>query len=641
VSVSTAPGRPRRRLHGFAVPVRAVGAASVIVLVAFLLPVVHAPFFSDDITFSEVVGYRKLHDESLLGLFGRIVWDFVVHGGRPQIFSGFPGYPLFNLLGDHPAAYHAVILGFTALDAALLYALLRRLRAPVAAAALVVVLAGAWMQLRIYHDSMVSFAGLVQVVLACVIGSLWFFARWLDEGRRGDMVWAVVLLFVACGTYEVAYSLSAAHVALAFSRRRGRDAVRAAAPFVGVSLFFALATLAGRHFADSVAVGYSVGGGGPWTILRTYAIQLISPLPTMSLTVDPGLGGDPTTGEWLASLWRGMAAAVLVGGLAVALARASAVRWGAIVAVGLALYLAPPVLLSVAGKYQHELSTGIAYLPVLIQVFALAILATAALGGLLRLAAARSRAMLTLVIAAAAAFAGITAGVTAFNNIRVVAMLQPDRASRELVEHAAARGAFDRVPAGASVFFPNSDLYWEGPTPYQGYLYAPLMLADKTGRVYDARMVAQGFAAGSCARTADVVQPECAPPAASAAWARVRLRHDGGTVVVAPIPHPAQKTFPAAPATELTVYRESAGGGAPPPPRLIGVQRNGAPWSSDGAQWRRVDGGDDWSLWRVTLDRPGRPGVSSVDDDHGFVNFFAMPPPPQRVRLLGTRELLP
>jgi hypothetical protein len=620
-------------------------AGAVLFVILFLLPVIHAPFFSDDITYSEVAGYRTLSGKSFVGLGAKQVWNFVVHSGRPQIFSGWPGYPVLNLLGDHPLAYHAYLLGLTALDGAVIYGLLRRLRASAAAAALAVVLGGAWMQFRIYHDSMVSFAGLMQLVTALVAASLWCFARWLDEGRRRDLVLAAALFFVACGTYEVAYSLCLAHVALALTQRRGRAALRTAAPIVGVALVFVLATLVLRQVADAVATGYTVGAGGPWTVLRTYAVQLISPLPAMSIVADPTITGDPDRGELFASIWRGLAVAAAVAAFGSALARRP-VRWAPIVAVGAGFYLGPPVLLSFAGKYQVELSTSTAYLPVLMQVFGLAILATAAFGALLQLAGGRSRAMVAGVIACSAAFAGLSGGVTAFNNIRVIGIIQPDRAARQLVESATGRGVFDLLPAGTSVFFTDRDMVWEGPTPFEGYLYAELMLAHKTGRAYDARVLpAPGptFAPGSCARVRNPIaqQPTCAPPAKRAAWARVRLRPDGGTVLVAPLARPSPTGFASA-ITQATLiaYRQAHGSG-PDPPHLVGRTATGEPWTSDGLSWRRLRGGKSWALYSLALASGPRPIASSLDDDHGFVDFLAMPPSPQRARLMGTRHLLP
>jgi hypothetical protein len=627
-----------------ALPAWVLPAAAAVFLVAFLLPVAHAPFFSDDSTYSEVVGYSKLTGKSLLGFDFQQTWDAVTHGGRPQILSFLQGYWVFAALGNHPGLYHLFILAMTALDGLLLYGLMRRLGAPRAAGALAVVLAAAWMQQRIYHDSMVSFAALAQEVLALVLGSLWCFDRWLADGRRRDLVWAMALFFAACGIYEVAYPLCAAHVGLALTRRRGRAAVGAAAPVVAVAVLFGVVSVLLRHFANAVSTGYSVGGGGPWTVLRTYAVQLVSPLPTINILGDPpGVGGSPTSAELFMAGWRGLAAAAAVGLLGAALLRGRAVRWSPVVVVAAALYVTPPLLLAVAGKYQTELNLSTAYLPVLIQVFALAVLAVAALSGVLRLAAERSREMAAATLAAASLAVGLLAGVTAYNNVRIIGILQPERESRSLVEAAARRDAFDALPAGASVFFFDTDVAWQGPTAFQGYLYLPLMLRDRTGRAYDARLEpAIGVLAPStCARTDAKVQEPCAPPGPAAAWARVRVRSDGGTVIVAPLARVTPAGYPSArSAPAIAVYREADGGGNVSPPLLTGHLGDGRPWTSDQAAWSRRAGAGGWARWELRFRGPA-PVASSIDDQRGIIDFPHAPAPPVRARLLGAKRLLP
>jgi hypothetical protein len=344
-------------------------------------------------------------------------------------------------------------------------------------------------------------------------------------------------------------------------------------------------------------------------------------------------------------VWRGLAVAVGVGALGAALAR-STVRWAPIVAVGAGFYLGPPVLLAFSGKYQVELNTSTAYLPVLMQVFGLAILATAALGALLQMAAGRSRAMVAGVIAGAAAFAGLSGGATAFNNIRVIGIIQPDRAARQLVQASAGRGAFDALPARTSVFFWGNDMLWEGPTPFEGLLYAQLMLAEKTGRAYDARVLpapGPGFAPGSCARLPNPIQqqPTCAPPAKRAAWARVQLRPDGGTVIVAPVANPSPTGFPSSTTQATLLAYRQAHGSRPDPPRLVGRTADGQLWTSDGLRWRRLRGAKTWALYSLDVGSGPKPIASSLGDDHVFIDFLAMPPWPQRARLMGTRHLLP
>lgn len=629
----------RRRLRG---RIHALIPALALVLVfAILLPVVHAPFFGDDTTNSELAGYLELSGKSAVEVIAGATEHSLTKSGRPQIL-GFIGYPPWFTVADSPSLYHLYLLLLTVLDAGLLYLLLRRLGLGKASAATPVVLAAAFMQLRIYHDSMLAYSGLMQFLFAFTLGSALFFERWLRERRRRDM-WVAIGLFAVCLlTYEVTYTFAAVHLGLAFAQRRGRAAIRAAAPFVGLAAAFVVIAWLLRHLAPPGGVSYEVSGG-PWAAMRTYFIQLFPPLPVTSLAFDPSIGGNPTPGELAGAAWRGLAVAGAVALLSAAALRerATSVATSSVIALGLALWLAPPLLLSLTPKYQTELGPGKGYLPVLIQVFGIGILATVGLRALLARAAARSRAALLATVLVAAGSAGLATGVTAFNNLRVVGILQPDREARSLLETGVAQGAFATVPENASVLFWERDIGWSVGVNLYEVPWQTLMLANRTGRSYDARLVYSSKPDGPpCPRAAGLVQPECAELAGHAYWARARLRSDGGTVFVAPVAR-GRTLRSGVVAGELRVYRERDDGAKLSPPRLLGTTRGGRPWTSADVAWRRLRGGDGWALYAGRLGAGAAPTASSLDDQRGFVDFSAMPPPPQRVRLFGSKQLLP
>jgi hypothetical protein len=120
------------------------------------------------------------------------------------------------------------------------------------------------------------------------------------------------------------------------------------------------------------------------------------------------------------------------------------------------------------------------------------------------------------------------------------------------------------------------------------------------------------------------------------------VRRDGGTVIVAPLSGAHATTFPrSVSAPQLLVYRESTSGGTPAPPPLIGTTTRGRSWSSAAVRWRKTAAGDGWALFAATLGAGPAPVASSLDDARGYLDWLAMPAPPQRARLFGTRDLLP
>ena len=197
-----------------------------------------------------------------------------------------------------------------------------------------------------------------------------------------------------------------------------------------------------------------------------------------------------TPAELAGALWRALAIGGAILAVSIAMLRepGSSIRSGPAVALGLALWFAPPALLSLTPKYQMELGPGRGYLPVLVQVFGVALLFACCLRALLRAAAARSRAAAIATIGLASFGAAFVGGVTAFNNFRVLGIQQPERAVRSLLEAGAARGVFSGVPAGSSVLFWDRDVEWSTAVPLFGVPWVELMLADRTDRRYDARV---------------------------------------------------------------------------------------------------------------------------------------------------------
>ena len=266
-------------------------------------------------------------------------------------------------------AYRLFIVALTLVAAALLYRLVVALGSPPVVGLLVLALVGAAVQFRGYHDPMLGYHGTTQWILILLLGSLLTFLRWLRDGRRRDLILALALYVPTLMLYESTGALFAAHLGLALLERRGREVLRAVAPFAAVSVaFMALAFLA-RHSAETVPTGYEVSFSLA-RIVRTYVIQLFPPLPASNLLFEQNLstfyalGGSATKAELLAAAWRGAA----VGGLVLLL---TFLVWRArprrlpprgvpmrLATVGAMLWLSPVVLISFAPKYQQELVAG-------------------------------------------------------------------------------------------------------------------------------------------------------------------------------------------------------------------------------------------------------------------------------------------
>ena len=619
--------------------------AALAFLTLFVLPARLAALRGDDSWNFEKRGQLELQGSSLGESLATGV-DAAVSTARPPLLTA-QGDIVAWLFDGHPMAYRLLLIFLTVVAAGLLYKLVRGLGMSRSGGALVlVVLAGA-IQFRAYHDAMLGYYGTVQLVLILTLASLLWFLKGLRTGERRAYI-VSLLLFLACPLlYEITYPLVALHLGIAFIERRGWAAVRAAAPFLALGLFFLLVSVAARLIADTAPAGYSVSMS-PFTVLRTYFIQLFPPVPGSSLLFDAGAyGGQPTKAELLAGGWRG--AAVFAGSLVLLLGpvrarQGKADRLGAIAVVGALLWLTPPLLLSVAAKYQVELGPGRGYLPVLIQVFGWALVASAAGLALVRAAARRSALARMATAIALAAFVGVTAGLVGYSNMRVIALEVPVRETRELGLDAVRAGLFDGRPERSTLLFSKRDLDW--PLGKWELKLDPLeaVLLHYGDRRFDGRIVGPE-PPDHCPPDGSFPPPECAPLAAARAWVHVRARHGGGSVILAPtqarLGSGRFRDAGREDASTLLVYATDDALELPRPPRLVGTTRGGKSWDSRALRWERLEQGRGWAVYRAALGATGAPSASSLDDARAQVNFSSPPPPGQQVRIYGTKGLLP
>lgn len=615
-------------------------------LALFLLPALHAGYRGDDAFSSEQNGLGEFVGRSLpeqLWALTELFW----RSGRPQVLATYQGFTVAWFLGDDPVLFHAYLIFTTLITAGLLFVLVRRLGVSVAGSLLVLVLLAGAIQFRSYHDAQLGYWGTIQILLSLTLGSLIFYLSWLREGGRRRFLIAALLFLPVPLLYEGSYTLVALYLGLALHERRGWAAWRASALFLAYGFFFVILSLYLRSIATGAAENYQPGGGPAW-ILRTYVIQLFPPLPGSNLIFgdfSPFIptGNQPTKAELLGGLWRGALVFAVVLALSLRMVWDHGARLvsrravGGIAITGALLWLAPVLIVSVSPKYQIELSPGKGHLPLFIQVFGWSLVAAAVLFTALRGALRRSFAAAVFTALAGAGLLGAGAGVVGYNNMRVVALEQPIIETRALLEHASADGAFSTLPDGASIIMSPRDMGW----PTGNWTQVPesleAMLVDKTHRRYDGR-IPPDDKPFDCPVTTINPPRECEPLDSRAAWVRVRAHRGGGTVSVASLPSGAHRNWAAEPARTLRVY--ARGDAVAPAPALTGVTSAGNPWTSTGLKWRRVAGGDDWSIREATI--TGTPPIAtSVDDSRGAFDFTNFGTPGGIVRIYGTKRLLP
>ena len=626
--------------------------AGLTLLFFVLLPARFATLRGDDIWTFQLHGLLELKGDSFVGFVVDSLGQ-TVDEGRPQFLGGIQGLLTILVFEGHPVAYRVYLVLLTVVAAALLYRLVTLFGAPPGVGVLVLTLLGGAIQFRPYHDAMLGYYGVTQWVLILLLGSLIAFLAWLRGGRRRGLMLALGLYVPILLMYESAYTLCAAHLALALLERRGRFALRAALPFVAVSAVFVGVAYIARRQATDVAPGYEVSLSIGRAI-RAYAVQLFPPLPGSTQLFEPlggfyPLGGAPTKAELLGAIWRGAAVVSVVLWLALWVRRRGAGAMpspgvaGRMVAVGAMLWLSPVILLAPAPKYQAELTPGKGYLPTLIQEFGWALVAAGALIAIGRLALRRSSAAVVFAGIVASACLGFAAAVSGFSNLRVAALETPASEARQLLERAATHGLFREVPVRATLLFSSKDTRW----PTGSWTFGPAsvesMLLWRGGRLFDGRIEADVTKLGCTGKEFHQLSyppPDCEAISPDAAWVRFRGHRGGGNVILGTLEKPHTHSARRDVTRDLRVFSENDGGRTPPPPRLVGQSVAARPWRSDRLPWRKEAAGAGWAIYRARVTGPA-PIAALIDDSAGALDFTALGPPEQIVRIYGTRRLLP
>lgn len=635
----------------------------LIVLALFLLPARWAALRGDDEWNFDMHGLLMLQHQSLWHEIWTSTRSTIEHG-RPEFLGAISSDPVLVWFDGHTTEYHLYIVALTVLCGALLWSLVRELTGSPRLAATLVVVFGAVLQFHFYHDALLGYYGGVQITLVLILGSLITFMRALRAQHQGWR-WAVasaVLFAAACSIEQWAPTLMLTHLCLGLVETRDpRRLLWFVGPLVAIGGIYLVAGAIGAPSQGAAAAsgGYRLSLSIP-RFVKALVTSWLPPLPTSNRVFSQGpvayfygngnpypLGGSLTPAEWLAAAWRGVATFAAVGGFVLwpekprpgwpSVPRASM----RLLAAGVPLWLVTPVLVEVSAKYQVEGSPTRGYLEALVQVVGVVLVIGGLLTWLRAAAANRGRRVALAFGAVAAAALGFAGAVDGFNNIRVIALEQDVRHTRDLLGSAIHHGVLHSVPARSTLLFSGSDMNW--PTGQWAIMpgAAGAILYADTHRLYDVRPDADQTPI-NCAAGTVFPPPSCAPPGRSSYWVRIRPTFSGGAVIVARIARQAARSFLTAPAESLIVYVQGSGAGAPWPPPLAATSAGGSAWSSASLRFRRLRSGSGWAIYGASPSRSRGPVAAALTDPISPVNFEAAPPPPdQLAREFGTKQLLP
>ncbi len=459
------PFAPRRALL--------LGIAALIFNALCLLPLMNTPFLGDDSWCESTIrGFTELTDMSLGQLWWAVEKDYI-KGGRWYPLVAYY-YPLFFFVTRE--SYKALVIGLILLNVLQFGALVKGITRSASMAVIAMLMPPLFFQLRLYHDPILSYYGLMQVETAFIFGSLSYFLTYLRTDKPAWLIGSAALYGLNLLTYEAFYGVLGAYVVLAYHHQWGRSGftkmTKTLAPFIALATVNLLVMIALRAMAHVKYQGNQLHLD-PWVWGATLTKQAIGALPLSYFAAyHKSLGSISAALSSTDLFFTCIASAALCVGAwrwfrGNERADAPSEELRAMALLGIVLWLMPCVIVSGAAKYQQELKWGLAYLPVYVSYFGVIMLFLAAL----KFLSQRLKPLPGLRSACSFGLAALIAAVFALNhmtNLSVIdayrnAELQP----RQLVERALKNDLFRSVPTGAYVICDLPIRPWDTPAFYK------------------------------------------------------------------------------------------------------------------------------------------------------------------------------
>lgn len=355
--------------------------------------VLGTPYSADDVPNSGLPGYLAAKHITRWHYIAHYIVLWMRTQGR-----FFPGavtetIVVFSTLTSRTPYKTFLFLLLTAVVVAFGLAIVRTMRDAGAAAIAAVALTSCW-QFRypVYFDAITSFSGLVPWSVLLMVGSFVLLSRRPRRWAPVSLVAGATLWAVAVVTYEVTVVVSPAVIAgfwLFGTDRNWRRLSQSAIVIPALALIAIDGWLRSSLSAPPVVdFRYRLG----IVALATTVKQFVGAIPLSQYWI-PGSAHPSVSLGWL---WLPIALlAVLVGSAAIYLWRQSRLidpkHLALLACIGIWIWGAPSVLVGFTERWQQQLLWGEAYLPVVYETIGFALLITAILGALLRVARSDSR----------------------------------------------------------------------------------------------------------------------------------------------------------------------------------------------------------------------------------------------------------
>lgn len=446
----------------------------VLLLTAAVVSVIlKSGFYTDDVVLSYQSKYFVWASGTDIGTCLRITVQNWLEMGRFFPISNIYVTLLMHYLNS-AFVYKLLILLFVVLDVYVFGAFIRRLTGSRSFSLLAMVVVPICFQIRAYHDGLIAYHLLMQVVLLLLLLTAMTLQQFLESKKKRWLIVSLVLYTIGLLTYEASYIsifllcflvffYEAKRIREAFCRRNVKRTF-----FVILPYFLIMVVLFATALGVKEAYGLSYDGIKaefvPWKMFTTTVKQIVASIPmSYHLYCNDKLGhifhNNPIAIIKTARIWDFPVVLLTM----VVMYRCLRAKWKpkralSLVGIGLTLVLAPAVLIGISAKYQQELFLGIGHIPVYLEYFGITILGTMLVCWLLgKVKKERLRSILAGFCSVVAAFVLL---VQIQDNRTVIEILNEGYLySRQLLDESLEDGVLSELEDGSILMVENEPIY--------------------------------------------------------------------------------------------------------------------------------------------------------------------------------------
>lgn len=430
----------------------------MLVLWIALLPVLTSGYFGDDVINSYAKGVRLFDGMTLFGLTSHYFKGWVTSQGR---FFPFAWYVYWLFETCNSLFLYKLFSVISILITSLTFGyFIFRLTHDRDLSFIFIILLSVLFQCRIYHDPLLSFQYLMQVVLLETVLSLIFLVNYLEGKRLYDFVLSCFFFLSSLLTYEITYVFFIFHFIVAIKyASRFRERLRITAPYILLSALSILVSVYLRSKATAIDPTYQINFN-LWVYLKTLLTQIASGLPLIYYISNPSHISvyNPIT------IMRGIGVYDFIGTVSFfILFYSSLIRLNTslasrhLAALGLAFMVVPGLMIALSVKHQ-KMHFGLGYLPVFLQYFGVALVVLQfVLWSLGKAGNAVSRKKNAVVLSC---FFTVAYLINLQNNWRVVEVINSKNLyPRQVLEHALQNGLLLDVPQYSTILIETANVW--------------------------------------------------------------------------------------------------------------------------------------------------------------------------------------